>query len=101
MKILPLYFEEELKKFNFTPIKNEKIKKIAKEICILEKYRFSCVAVKKFLKNDESKLENDSLVQFMVDILEMPELYNLSENSKYAVGILAYCEILVEISTSY
>lgn len=89
-------FEEELRKFKFTSIKNEKIKR--EESKIILEYMVAKKAVIQFLKSDKFRLENESLEQLMPDILILPKLNGLSENSKYAVGISAYCDILEGIA---
>ena len=117
---LPPYFKEELKKFNFTPIKNAKIKSniacFRTDIGKTEYY----IAPKKdptevniwdhkkepqhpvdiiidFLTKDEDKLENTELKQFIPDILVLPELDIYTENEKYAFTLLAYSQIIDDI----
>ncbi|MCG2299964.1 DUF4297 domain-containing protein [Staphylococcus epidermidis] len=89
-------FDKELEKFNFNSLKEEKIKKEEKKI-ILE-YMAAKKSVIKFLKSDEKKLENLSLDSLVIEAFNLSEIKNLSENTKYAVMISAYCDILEEIA---
>lgn len=104
---LPPQLEEELKKFNFTPVKNEKIKKI-----ITKKYLFytkeafyihedkqhSISATTEFLKKNETKLENTPFTDLMMEIRELPELEPYPDKEQVAIGLVAYFKILTEIS---
>lgn len=104
---LPPQLEEELKKFNFTPIKNEKIKKIitkkymfyTKEVFYIhEDKQHSISTTTKFLKKDETKLENTPLTDLMPEIRKLPELEPYSDKEQVAIGLIAYLKILTEIS---
>lgn len=89
-------FDKELDKFGFTEIKNEKIKKEEKKI-ILE-YITAKKSVVNFLNSDENSLENESVTTLIPKTFMLPEMETLSENSRYAVGISAYCDILEGIA---
>ena len=88
--------DKELDKFGFTEIKNEKIKKEEKKI-ILE-YITAKKSVVNFLNSDENSLENESVTTLIPKTFMLPEMETLSENSRYAVGISAYCDILEGIA---
>ncbi|HEO6875691.1 TPA: DUF4297 domain-containing protein, partial [Streptococcus agalactiae] len=89
-------FDKELKKFGFTSIKNEKIKREEKKI-ILE-YMTAKKAVISFFKSDEDRLENEEMTILIPKSFDLSEMHTLSENSKYAIGISAYCDILEGIA---
>ncbi|MDW5556930.1 DUF4297 domain-containing protein [Streptococcus mutans] len=89
-------FDKELDKFGFTEIKNEKIKKEEKKI-ILE-YMTAKKAVINLLKNDENSLENEEITTLIPKTFTLSEMQTLSENSKYAISISAYCDILEGIA---
>ncbi|BAK27203.1 DUF4297 domain-containing protein [Streptococcus gallolyticus subsp. gallolyticus] len=89
-------FDKELKKFGFTSIKNEKIKREEKKI-ILE-YMTAKKAVISFLKSDEDRLENEEMTILIPKSFDLSEMRTLSENSKYAIGVSAYCDILEGIA---
>ncbi|HFI0634180.1 TPA: dsDNA nuclease domain-containing protein [Streptococcus suis] len=89
-------FDKELDKFGFTEIKNEKIKKEEKKI-ILE-YLTAKKSVVNFLNGDENSLENELVTKLIPKTFALPEMETLSENSRYAVGISAYCDILEGIA---
>ncbi|GBR92346.1 hypothetical protein [Staphylococcus aureus] len=77
-------------------MKEEKIKKEEKKI-ILE-YMAVKKAVIRFLKSDEEKLENNSISTLISETFNLSEMNCLSENTKYAIAISAYCDILEEIA---
>lgn len=89
-------FEKELKNLRFNSLKEEKIKKEEKKI-ILE-YMAVKKAVIRFLKSDEEKLENNSISTLISETFNLSEMNCLSENTKYAIVISAYCDILEEIA---
>ncbi|WP_273449076.1 dsDNA nuclease domain-containing protein [Streptococcus ferus] len=89
-------FDKELKKFGFTSIKNEKIKREEEKI-ILE-YMTAKKAVISFLKSDEDRLENEEMTILIPKSFDLFEMQTLSDNSKYAIGISAYCDILERIA---
>ncbi|HEU3062112.1 TPA: DUF4297 domain-containing protein, partial [Streptococcus pneumoniae] len=89
-------FDKELDKFGFTEIKNEKIKKEEKKI-ILE-YITAKKSVVNFLNSDKNSLENESVTTLIPKTFMLSEMGTLSENSRYAVGISAYCDILEGIA---
>ena len=89
-------FEKELKNLRFNSLKEEKIKKEEKKI-ILE-YMAVKKAVIRFLKSDEEKLENNSISTLISETFNLSEMNCLSENTKYAIAISAYCDILEEIA---
>lgn len=89
-------FDKELDKFGFSEIKNEKIKKEEKKI-ILE-YITAKKSVINFLNSDENSLENELATTLIPKTFKLPEMEALTENSRYAVGISAYCDILEGIA---
>lgn len=85
-------FNEELERFEFTSFKKEKIKK--EELYIPITYMSEKKEIVKFLKENESRLEDESLEDLIPSIFKINKLKNLDENCKYAISISAYCEIL-------
>ncbi|HFI0086429.1 TPA: dsDNA nuclease domain-containing protein [Streptococcus suis] len=89
-------FDKELDNLKFSSVKNELIKKEEKKI-ILE-YMSAKKKVLRFLKSDMNRLENKKMIELLPEVFNLPELHNLSENSKYAVAISSYCDILEGIA---
>ncbi|HFU4371831.1 TPA: dsDNA nuclease domain-containing protein [Streptococcus suis] len=89
-------FDKELDNLKFSSVKNELIKKEEKKI-ILE-YMSAKKKVLRFLKSDMNRLENKKMIELLPEVINLPELHNLSENSKYAVAISSYCDILEGIA---
>ena len=52
------------------------------------------------MNSDENSLENESVTTLIPKTFMLPEMETLSENSRYAVGISAYCDILEELLMS-
>ncbi|MGR1528433.1 DUF4297 domain-containing protein, partial [Streptococcus agalactiae] len=55
-------------------------------------------AVISFFKSDEDRLENEEMTILIPKSFDLSEMHTLSENSKYAIGISAYCDILEGIA---
>lgn len=89
-------FVKELQKFGFTPFKEEKIK--SEELKIIVDYMFIKKQIIDLLKSDENRLENDSITSIVPTMLGIDELKSLEENTKYAIIISAYCDILEGIA---
>ena len=85
-------FVKELQKFGFTSFKEEKIKN--EELKIIVDYMFVKKQIIDMLKSDENRLENDSITSIVPTMLGIDELKQLEENTKYAIIISAYCDIL-------
>ena len=51
-----------------------------------------------FLKTQKNSLENESVTTLIPKTFMLSEMGTLSENSRYAVGISAYCDILEGIA---
>lgn len=89
-------FVKELQKFGFTSFKEEKIKN--EELKIIVDYMFVKKQIIDMLKSDENRLENDSITSIVPTMLGIDELKQLEENTKYAIIISAYCDILEGIA---
>lgn len=89
-------FVKELQKFGFTAFKEEKIK--SEELKIIVDYMFIKKQIIDLLKSDENRLENDSITTIVPTMLGIDELKSLEENTKYAIIISAYCDILEGIA---
>lgn len=89
-------FVKELQKFGFTSFKEEKIKN--EELKIIVDYMFIKKQIIDILKSDENRLENDSITSIVPTMLGIEELKPLEENTKYAIIISAYCDILEGIA---
>ena len=87
-------FEKELDGFNFTAVKEEKIKK--EELKIPLQYITERKELIEFLRSDIDRLEEESLVSIAQKIISrnIEILEGLDENTKYAIIISAYCEIV-------
>lgn len=85
-------FEDELKAFNFNTYKNELIKKEAKGIIL--SYNIEKKFIIKALSRDKFSLESKPLIDLVKDIWNLKVLNDLSENTKYAIIISAYCDII-------
>ena len=89
-------FEKELEKFGLTSFRIEKIKKEEKKI-ILE-YMAVKKAILEYFKTNENKLEEELVTKVVKDTFNLPAMQDLSENSRYAVALSAYCDILEGIA---
>lgn len=89
-------FVKELQKFGFTSFKEEKIK--SEELKIIVDYMFIKKQIIDLLKSDENRLENESITSIVPTMLGIDELKSLGENTKYAIIISAYCDILEGIA---
>lgn len=85
-------FKDELKSFKFPTYKNELIINEAKKI-ILDYSAIKKIIIRK-LTGDKSSLESKPLVNLIDNILRLEVLNDLSENTKYAIIISAYCDII-------
>lgn len=85
-------FKDELKEFKFPTYRNELIINEANKI-ILEYSAIKKVVIKE-LSRDKCSLESKPLVSLVDNILTLKVLHNLSENTKYAIIISAYCDII-------
>lgn len=88
-------FEKELSNFSFPTFREEKIKK--EELKIIVQYMSEKKAIIKELSADISRLNEKSLVEILPDIEKSNCLSGLEANTKYAIIISAYCDILEEI----
>ena len=61
-------------------------------------YMFIKKQIIDILKSDENRLENDSITSIVPTMLGIDELKQLEENTKYAIIISAYCDILEGIA---
>lgn len=89
-------FDDELKKLNFTTIKMEKIKK--EEFKIIITYNSIKKKIIDVLNCDKTRLETSHLVTLIPDIINLDIMNGLDENTKYAIIISAYCDILEGIA---
>jgi hypothetical protein len=89
-------FDDELKKLNFTTIKMEKIKK--EEFKIIITYNSIKKKIIDVLNCDKTRLETNHLVTLIPDIINLDIMNGLDENTKYAIIISAYCDILEGIA---
>ena len=87
-------FEKELDGFDFTAVKKERIKK--EELKIPLQYITERKELIEFLRSDMDRLEEESLVSIAQKIISrnIEILEGLDENTKYAIIISAYCEIV-------
>lgn len=89
-------FKDELKSFKFPTYKNELIINEAKKI-ILDYSAIKKIIIRT-LTRDKSSLESKPLVNLIDNILRLEVLNDLSENTKYAIIISAYCDIIEGIT---
>lgn len=89
-------FDKELKNFHFSSLREEKIKR--EELKIVVNYMHIKKQVIDLLKENEERLENESLVTFVPDLQKLEIFSNLEDNTKYAIIISAYCDILEGIA---
>lgn len=89
-------FEVELAKFSFSSFKNEKIKK--EERSIILEYMSAKKSVINFFKSDEKRLEEEDITSLLPSAFQLQELASLEDNTKYAICISAYCDILEGIA---
>lgn len=85
-------FESELEKFSFPTFRNENIKK--EEMKIIVEYMSIKLDIIKVLKDDINRLNTKQLTEIVPEIIDCCSLNQLEENTKYAIIISAYCDIL-------
>lgn len=85
-------FEKELSNFSFPTFREEKIKK--EELKVIVQYMSEKKAIIKELSADITRLNEKSLVEILPDIEKSNCLSGLEANTKYAIIISAYCDIL-------
>ena len=85
-------FEEELSNFSFPTFREEKIKN--EELKIIVQYMSEKKAIIKELSADISRLNEKNLFEILPDIEKSNCLSGLEANTKYAIIISAYCDIL-------
>lgn len=89
-------FKDELESFKFPTYKKELIINEAKKI-ILDYSAIKKIIIRE-LTRDKSSLESKPLVNLIDNILRLEVLNDLSENTKYAIIISAYCDIIEGIT---
>lgn len=89
-------FERELNAFGFSSIKNEMIKVEEKKIIL--QYMTAKKSVINFLKSDMSRLRNEKAIELLPKTFDLEDMKELPEDSKYAISISAYCDILEGIA---
>lgn len=89
-------FERELNEFGFSSIKNEMIKVEEKKIIL--QYMTAKKSVINFLKSDMSRLRNEKAIELLPKTFDLEDMKELPEDSKYAISISAYCDILEGIA---
>lgn len=87
-------FKKELEQFGFTSFKKEKIEKEGLKIAV--QYTTKKNELIEILMSDTDRLEKESLVSIAQTIISrnIEILEGLDENTKYAIIISAYCEII-------
>lgn len=85
-------FESELDKFPFTSFIKAKIKK--EEVKIIQQYMYKKRQVIGLLKSDIHRLETKELTEIAEEIKFCDILESLESDTKYAIIISAYCDIV-------
>ena len=85
-------FECELEKFPLTTYKKAKIKK--EEIKIIHQYMYEKRQVIGLLQSDQHRLETKQLTEIAEEIESDSILQHLEDNTRYAIIIPAYCDII-------